>query len=102
MDVVRNIIEIRKRKGITQETIADALNLDVAVVSNIEKGKRELKVSELEIISKALEVDVLYLLTYPDEYVKKGENTDNTERISVTFEISPDKRDVLLNLITKK
>jgi len=71
MNIVKNIFEIRKEKGITQEVIADALCVDISVVSNIEKGKRELKVKELEIIAKALGVDMLYLITYPHIYEKK-------------------------------
>ena len=71
MNVIRNIIEIRKEKGISQEFIADALHVDTSVISNIERGKRELKVCELEIIAKALQVDVLYLLTYPHVYMKR-------------------------------
>ena len=71
MNVVENIFAIRRERGITQEVIADALFVDTSVVSNIEKGKRELKVSELEKIAKVLGVDVLYLITYPDVYEKK-------------------------------
>ena len=71
MDIIKNILAIRKEKGITQEVIADALFVDTSVISNIEKGKRELKVSELDKIANALKVDLLYLITYPDIYEKK-------------------------------
>jgi transcriptional regulator with XRE-family HTH domain len=40
MNVVENIINIRREKGISQEFIANALHVDTAVVSNIERGKR--------------------------------------------------------------
>jgi len=71
MNVIENIFAIRREKGITQEVIADALFVDTAVISNIEKGKRDLRVNELEKIAKVLGVDVLYLITYPDVYEKK-------------------------------
>ena len=58
MKIIDTIKEIRLKKSINQQTIADALDVDVAVVSNIETGKRELKVSELEKISNVLEVDM--------------------------------------------
>ncbi|MDL2308521.1 helix-turn-helix domain-containing protein [Bacteroidales bacterium OttesenSCG-928-C03] len=99
MDVVKNIIEIRKENGINQELIANALNVDVSAVSNIENGKRELKVNELGKIANALNVDLLYLFTYPKKYVD-SETIEKPERISVIFEVSPDKRDILLNLVT--
>jgi transcriptional regulator with XRE-family HTH domain len=100
MDIVKNISEIRKQKGKNQEVIADALNVDVSVVSNIEKGKRELKVSELEKIANALEVDVLYLMTYPHVYVKK-ENEIKQEPVEAILQIrlQSDKKDQVLKLV---
>ena len=71
MDIVKNISEIRREKGVTQEVIADALFLNTSVVSNIEKGKRELRFSEVEKIANVLGVDMLYLITYPEIYEKK-------------------------------
>jgi len=86
MDIVKNIFAIRKEKGITQEVIADSLFVDTSVISNIEKGKRELKVSELEKIANALKVDLLYLITYPDIYEKK-DNTNRVESPKVMLQI---------------
>jgi len=51
--------------------------------------------------TQVLKVDLLYLFTYPKIYVDK-DAIENYEKISVTFEVSPDKRDILLNLVTKK
>ena len=45
MNAIENIRLIRVEKGIPQKKIADALNVDISVISNIETGKRELKVS---------------------------------------------------------
>ena len=69
MDIYKNIREIRLQKGINQQALADALNLDVAVISKIEKGKRDLRVKELEISSNVLGLTVVDLLTYPQQYV---------------------------------
>ncbi len=41
MNAIDNIKKIRLEHGIPQKKIADALNLDNAVISNIENGKRE-------------------------------------------------------------
>lgn len=97
--VVENIKAMRLEKGINQEVIADALNFEIANWSRIENGKQELRVSQLEKIANVLHCEVIDLFTYPEKYVKKGENEG--ERISVTFEVSPDKRDMLLKLVTK-
>jgi len=47
-----------------------------------------------------LNVDITYLFTYPKKYVDAS-TIDKSERISVTFEVSPDKRDLLLGLVRK-
>ena len=63
MKIIENIKEIRINKGIPQKALADALSVDNAVISNIENGKRELKVAELEYIANCLGVDVIDLFT---------------------------------------
>ena len=99
MNVVDNILKIRRERFISQEFIANALGMDAAVVSNIENGKRELKVKELEIIAKALGVDVLYLLTYPHVYVRKEKNEPSPIEAVLQLKLSGEKRDEVLKLV---
>ena len=88
MNIVKNISEIRKEKGITQEVIADALFLNVSVVSNIEKGKRELRFSEVEKIANVLGVDMLYLITYPEVYEKKETGkVEKTPKVTLQIDL---------------
>ncbi|MDR1222441.1 MAG: helix-turn-helix domain-containing protein [Tannerella sp.] len=96
MNVAKNINLIRKEKGLTQQVIADALNSDNSVVSNIENGKRELKVSELEIIAKALGVSVIDLITYPDVYVRQG--NEPIEAI-LQVRLRKDKKEKILKMV---
>jgi transcriptional regulator with XRE-family HTH domain len=100
MNIVENIIKIRKEKGISQEFIANALHVDTSVISNIENRKRELKVSELEIIAKSLAVDILYLLTYPHIYIKR-ESQESLNQIDTILQIKlrGEKRDKVLSIL---
>ena len=100
MEIINNIKRMRTELRINQEQIADALGFDIANYSRIENGKQDLKVKHLEIIAKLFKCEIIDLFTYPRKYVDKNE-APNAERISVTFEVSPDKRDVLLSLVTK-
>jgi transcriptional regulator with XRE-family HTH domain len=96
MDIIKNILAIRKEKGITQEVIADALFVDVSVISNIEKGKRELRVGELEKIANSLGVDVVYLITYPYIYEKKIEGEEKIPKMILQIELENEvKADVV-------
>lgn len=99
MNVIDNIRKIRQEKGVSQAVISQACGFDQSNWNKIENGKQQLKVDQLEKIAHALGVDVIYLFTYPKVYVDSS-TLKNYERISVTFEISPDKRDVLLKLVT--
>lgn len=100
MEIYKNIREIRLQKGINQQALADALNLDVAVISNIEKGKRDLRVKELEIISKILGLSVVDLLTYPQQFINVIDipRSDDPE-VSIQIKLKKDKRDQVMRLI---
>ena len=99
MNVVDNIFKIRREKGISQEFIANALGIDTSVVSNIENGKRELKVKELEIIAKALAVDVLFLFTYPYIYIKAEQIDSAPVETVLQIKLTGEKRDKVLKII---
>lgn len=100
MNVLENIKKIRLEKHLSQEAIAQKMNCDVATVSRLEGGKKELKFIELEKFAKALQMRVIDVITYPEIFVPKGNKEG--EKVSVTFEVSPDKRDLLLEMINKQ
>ena len=95
MDIAKNIRDIRREKSIKQQALADALHLDVAVVSNIENGKRELKVSELEAISNALNISIIDLISYPNKYVLASTKIETDEPVDAVLQIklSKEKKD---------
>ena len=98
MNAIDNIKKIRLEKGIPQKKIADALNLDNAVISNIENGKRQLKVSELEIIANCLEVSIIDLFTYPKKYVPL-DSIDDEIAATLTIQLKREKKDQVLKLV---
>lgn len=99
MNIKRNIKELRIQKSVNQQEIADALNVDVSVISNIENGKRELKVKELEIIANVLGVSVVDLITYPKKYVEKITNDDEPAEVVLQIKLKKDKKDQVLKLV---
>ena len=93
MNVAENIKRIRLQKGI---------GVDVSVISNIENGKRELKVKELEIIAKCLQEDVLYLLTFPERYIHISEvspKEDESVEAILQIKLRKDKKEQVLKLV---
>lgn len=98
MNVIENIKKIRIEKGVTQEVLADALSVDNSVLSNIERGKRELKVSELEIIANCLGVRVIDLFTWPVRYVEPNCENDNVEAV-LQIKLKKDRKEQILKLV---
>ena len=99
MDIAKNIREIRLQKSINQQVIADALGLDVAVVSNIEQGKRDLKFKDLEKISNALGMSVIDLITFPDKYIKAESIKEEPIEAILQIKLKKDKKDQVLKLV---
>lgn len=101
MKIAENIRTIRNAKQIKQNVIADALDIDVAAVSNMENGKREIKVSELDTIAGALGVSIVDLITYPDRYapIANAESKKEPLKAILQIELSPEKRDQIFHLV---
>lgn len=99
MKINENLRKIRSEKGYSQEQFAEVLHTDGSVISKMEKGVRQIVVDELIKLAAFIGEDVTYFFTYPKRYVD-SDLINAPERISVTFEVSPDKRDFLLKLVT--
>ena len=69
------IQKLRKIRGITQEQLAERINMDPANVSNIERGKRFMTAETLEKIADVLNVSVNELFSFDEyssrEYIEK-------------------------------
>lgn len=98
MKLIDNIKLIRLEKNIKQEVIADVLGFDIANYSRIENGKQDLRIGQLEKIASLFGMNVIDIYTYPKKYVDR-DTIQTPERVSVTFEINPENKDLLLSLI---
>ena len=54
------IMGLRKRRGLKQDDLAKCLNLSRSQSSNLEKGRRNLSLRQLESLSELFKVDVSY------------------------------------------
>ena len=61
-----NIKKLRKSKKLTQEQLAEMINIDPKNVSRLEKGNNYPSPETLWSIAKALEVDVYELFVFKD------------------------------------
>lgn len=63
--------ELRKSLGLTQEVVAEKIDMDIPNLSNIENGKRFMSPENIEKIAKALNVDVKDLFDYEHHQTKE-------------------------------
>lgn len=59
----RRIKEKRRERKITQEVLAETMNISIAYLSRIERGKTPVNIERLMVIAELLEVDVGELIS---------------------------------------
>lgn len=81
MDINKNIKKMRNEKNLTQEELAQKINVTRQAVSNWENAKTQPDLETLTAIASALEIDFEMLL-YGKKYVKDDGKTENTKKLS--------------------
>lgn len=93
--VIENIRRIRKERGLTQEELAELCGTSVSYIGLLEIGKNIPKLSTIERIANALNVDYIELFTplqnEGTEESKKRNNSKLKQRILEIIEKDLDK-----------
>ncbi|MCC8155594.1 MAG: helix-turn-helix transcriptional regulator [Tannerellaceae bacterium] len=87
-NILQNIDEIRRKKGYSQEYVAQQIRMKQSGFSLIMSGGRELKYNTLLQIAKALQENVIDIITYPEKYTAANEESGSIE---TTLQIRLDK-----------
>lgn len=98
--IIQNVIKIREKQQLTKRYVAEKIGISEANYGRIENRKTLLTIDRLAEIADALQISIIDIITYPDVY-RKTERNVNSEQITMTFNISQDKKDMLLKLVTK-
>lgn len=96
-----NIKKIRRFKGITQQELADKLEVSLKTVSRIETGKTPLTLTTLGKIAKILKVELREILDYEKDEVKPipAEGWIELPLLNKTFRVSSGKEDGFPNAV---
>jgi len=86
--IIKNIFILRDKKRMLQQDLADALGISDGSYSKLEAGKRELKLSELSIIAEKLGVREIDIITYPEVYELKNDNSSIVSSPIETYELT--------------
>lgn len=83
----KRLRELRKRKGINQEKLAEYINVEPATISNIENGKNYPSMINLENILNGLNVSFSEVF----DFEHKNSNENLIEQINRALKNNPDK-----------
>ena len=83
----KRIREIRKKNNISQETLAETVNVEPATISNIENGKNYPSLMNLENIAKALNTSFIEIF----DFAHKMPNENLIKEINYLLEKNPNK-----------
>jgi transcriptional regulator with XRE-family HTH domain len=93
----RRIKELRKADHMTQEQLAERLDVTIGYVSQIERGVTKVNLETLGKIANIFDCDVASLITASNMYIK---NDLTLEKISeVCKQLSQQDRKIVLNLL---
>lgn len=91
----RRLKQFRKKKGITQEFIAEQLNVTVAYISNVENNKVKLNLRVLSYYANLLDVSIDYLL-YTDH---NRTNSLDAEILKMVDYMNNDEKERLIRIL---
>ena len=87
MSVNEKIRLIREAKGLTQEDVAEKLNVSPSVYGDIERGDNDPKLSRLQKIAEIFEIELSKLV-----------DLTNTGSVNITFNRKGKQRDIYIGL----
>ena len=91
----QRIREVRTEKHLTQEALANAVNVNVSHISNIETGKTKISLTLLVAVINTLDVTIDYLLEH--EYSDSQSVIEN-EFLKTIRNMDKDKLEILLRI----
>lgn len=84
IDIGKRIAARRKILGLTQENLAEILDVSVQMISNLERGRKAVRLGNLIKLSSALNVSCDYILT------GKQQASDLSELTSKIAKLNPE------------
>jgi len=95
--VIDNIKRIRKNKGISQEKLAEACNTATSYIGLMEIYKNVPKLSTIERIAKALDVDPLVFFQDKDKIPSKQEAEIKNKKKAILSALEKEIDNILYN-----
>lgn len=101
MSIGENIKAIREQKGLLQKEVTLELGLDKSSYSKLEKGLREVKVSELKKLAGLFNMTIDQIVSFEGDIPKEVIIEDKTanEQLKLISQLDEDDRQTIFKLI---
>lgn len=97
--ILKNIEIFRDRSEKSQDQMAELMNISQSKYARFESGKTKTDLNQLINFCESLNTTLIDLVTYPEKYVKSGEEMQDPIRATVTIELLQGKKDQVLKLV---
>ena len=91
-EIGKRIQNRRKQLGLTQEQLADEMNVSVQMVSNLERGNKSIRIDNLLRLCQLLSVSTDYILT-------GKENASDISALAQQIAALPEKEKAMIRLL---
>ena len=102
MSTGNNIQTIRKQLGLLQKEVALELQLDKSSYSKVEKGMREVKVSELKTLSNLFNMSIDDIINFDENITPKEivlEDKSENEQLKLINQLDEEDKSTILKVI---
>ena len=86
VEIAQRLAERRKQAGLSQEALAELVNMDTPNLSNIERGKRFMTAETLERIAQALKTSERELFDFSEHEPEKYYRSDIQKYLDTSSE----------------
>lgn len=99
--ILKNVRLFREKANLSQEYIAEKMNISQAKYARFERGSTKTDLDMLLLFCNVINVPIMDIITYPDRFININEipSLQKEETVLLSIEIKKDKRDQVLKLV---
>lgn len=98
--ILQNIKDIRLKRNLSQEGIAEKMQIDTSTFSKIENGKIELTAIRLAHLAHVFSMSIIDIISYPHVLINpSGQPERKNVKAILQIELDQEKKDQVIKLV---
>lgn len=95
----QRIRQLRKARGLTQESLAEEAGLEPAYLGAVERGERNLTIDSIERIAKGFDLEPFHFFIFPKDMLVEQLDFTQEQVLGFMEDMSESKRKIILQII---